>query len=76
MNVTALLPAHNEQDVIEKMAVMLLAVFGSQIKHVVIVDDGSTDNTAVIINALAKKDKRIIPVFRPHAPHGVGLAIR
>jgi dolichol-phosphate mannosyltransferase len=76
MIVTALLPAHNEQDVIGKMSVMLLRVYGTWIKHIVIVDDGSTDNTAGIIKALAKKDKRIIPVFRPHAPHGVGLAIR
>jgi dolichol-phosphate mannosyltransferase len=75
MNVSVIIPAHNEEEVIKKMVTMLLAVYGKYIGEVIVVNDGSTDQTAAIVKKLAKSDKRIRLVNRT-PPHGVGLALR
>jgi glycosyltransferase involved in cell wall biosynthesis len=75
MKVTVILPAHNEEAVIGKMILMLLAVYSKWIAHVIVVDDCSSDRTPAIVRALQKSDKRII-LIRRKPPGGVGLAIR
>lgn len=75
MIVSLLIPARNERDVIGKMVRMTLAVYPDVIRHVIVVDDGSTDTTAAVVGKLASRDKRIILIKRL-PPHGVGLAIR
>jgi dolichol-phosphate mannosyltransferase len=75
MNVTLLLPAHNEAENIRKMVTMMLAIYPTWIRHVVVVNDGSTDETANIVESISRKDKRVKLISRA-APHGVGLAIR
>jgi dolichol-phosphate mannosyltransferase len=75
MITTVILPARNEADVIGIMVRMLLSVYPEYIKHVIVVDDGSTDQTAVIVRRMGKADRRI-QLFCRKAPHGVGLAIR
>lgn len=75
MYVTAIIPAKNEEAVIKLMVTMLLTVYPNYIKKVVVVNDGSTDETAKIVAKLVKKDPRVILVNRK-PPHGVGLAIQ
>ena len=48
-DVTALIPARNEADVIAAC----LGAVGPQVRHVVVVDDESTDDTAVVAGAAA-----------------------
>ena len=49
--------------------------------ELIVVDDKSSDNSAALINSLAKKDKRIIPVFLevnhggPGFPRNIGIGI-
>jgi len=75
MKVALVLPARDEEAVIGKMVTMMLAVYDAFITHVIVVDDGSRDQTARIVASLAKKDPRIT-LLRHHPPYGVGLAIR
>jgi glycosyltransferase involved in cell wall biosynthesis len=63
-------PAYNEEKLIEKT---LLSIPGF-VDKVIVVDDGSTDETAVIVEKLSNKDDRIRPIS--HATNqGVGAAI-
>jgi len=60
---------------IEPLVKGLTAFYDDYIHQIVLVDDNSTDGTQKVIEKLAKKDPRIVPVIRS-APNGVGLAIR
>ncbi len=75
MNTVVILPARNEEQVIGKMVKMTLAVYPDYIKKIIVVNDGSTDETKKIVEAIARQDKRVKLINR-RPPHGVGLAIR
>jgi SAM-dependent methyltransferase len=73
--VSVVVPCRNEEMNVGPLIGQLIALFGEYIHEIIPVDDGSEDNTAAVIRALAEADPRIRPVYR-QAPHGVGLAIR
>ena len=75
MRVSVILPARNETGVIRKMVTMMLALYSKYILEIIVVDDGSTDDTAKIVKSIAKHDHRVKLISRA-SPHGVGLAIR
>lgn len=58
-DVSVLLPAHNEEEVIEDTINSIFTSDYSGKIEVIVINDGSTDNTAKIVKAMQKKDKRI-----------------
>ena len=52
--VSVLIPVYNEEQTIATVAKKVLAL-GGLVKEVVIVDDGSTDGTAAVVEELAKR---------------------
>lgn len=60
-SLSVVIPAYNEEDTIERVANDALAVLKKLTIdfEIVFVDDGSTDNTAKIIDHLARKNKKI-----------------
>lgn len=56
--VSVIIPAYNRAKVIERSVQSVLAQT-SQEFELLVVDDGSTDNTAGVISALAAKDRRV-----------------
>lgn len=75
MNVSVIIPARNEQENIGKMVRMILALYHEFVNEIIVVDDGSTDDTKSIVADIAGKDRRVKLIGR-HPPHGVGLALR
>ena len=57
MNISIIIPVYNAAAFIEKA--VLSALFHSEVKEVVLVDDGSTDSSLQIILELQKTDRRI-----------------
>ncbi|MBU5688118.1 MAG: glycosyltransferase family 2 protein [Candidatus Aenigmarchaeota archaeon] len=57
--VSVLLPAHNEEEVIEDTIKSILSSDYKNDIEIVVINDGSTDNTEKIVKKLQKKDKRI-----------------
>lgn len=63
-SLSLVLPAHNEQDNIEivvERALEVLPSFTGEFE-IIVVNDGSKDNTAAIIDRLAAQDSRVKPV--------------
>lgn len=58
MTLSVLVPAYNEQATIEGVLRQVLAL-DVRLKEIVVVDDGSTDRTAAIVEQLAGEDSRI-----------------
>ncbi len=75
MKTTVILPAHNEEEVIGKMVTMINSLFDTWVSQLIVVDDCSSDKTALIVKKLQKKDNRIVLIQR-NPPGGVGLALR
>jgi cellulose synthase/poly-beta-1,6-N-acetylglucosamine synthase-like glycosyltransferase len=73
--VSILVPARNEEVVIQRTIRRLLLVDYPKHKlEIVVINDGSTDNTRMIVDQLAAEDKRIVPVHLPEAAQGHGKA--
>ncbi len=75
--VSIVIPARNEEKNITYTAENILRVFdeeGIDIE-VLVIDDGSSDQTAAVVKALSAKDRRVRLVTNS-APHGIGNAIR
>jgi glycosyltransferase involved in cell wall biosynthesis len=69
-SVCVVVPCHNEETQISKV----VETMPDYVDHIVIVDDVSSDKTVEVVEALAKKDKRIVLI--KHAQNqGVGGAI-
>ncbi len=63
--ITVLVPAHNEEKVIERTVLSLLSLdYPADKLEIVVINDASTDNTAAIIDRLAVQDKRVRPFHR------------
>jgi len=58
-NISVLLPAHNEERVIADTIKSLLASDYNGKIEVIVINDGSTDNTEGVVKEMQKKDKRI-----------------
>ena len=69
--VTVIVPAYNAERFIARTLRSVLAQTYKNLE-VIVVDDGSTDNTANIINAIAKTDRRVI--FLQQSNAGVAAA--
>lgn len=70
-NISIIIPTYNNSQYICRCIESVLAC-GSEELEVIIVDDGSTDNTGEIVKALAEKDGRIRYVYRQNT--GVSAA--
>jgi glycosyltransferase involved in cell wall biosynthesis len=64
---TALIPAHNERGRIGRVLAVLHAV--DELEEIVVVDDGSTDDTQGVVQSAAERDPRLrclrLPVCLP-----------
>jgi len=73
--VSILIPARNEGIVLEKTLEKVLSLdYPEKKMEVIVINDGSTDNTESILNTMAARDHRIIPVHVPEASAGRGKA--
>src|SRR3954454_24867208 len=75
MKLSVVIPAHNEALVIEPTLRALLTVLEPAIDdfEVLVVDDGSSDGTADVVNGI---DSPHIRCLRNDGRHGFGFAIR
>ena len=69
-DIAAIIPAYHVEREIESV----LHGIPSYIKHIIVVDDASSDSTADLVTAAAEKDKRIILIKHSHN-QGVGGAM-
>lgn len=77
--ISAVLPAFNEQENIEaacRQVAEVLASLGLRDWEVVIVDDGSIDGTAEIVDRLVEEDPQHIRVFHHKPNQGYAAALR
>ncbi len=72
--VSVVIPCRNEDMNVGPLVERILELYGEYIHEVIPVNDGSTDRTAEVLQALAKKDGRVRPIHR-QPPNGVGRAI-
>jgi dolichol-phosphate mannosyltransferase len=77
LKLSVLIPARNESGSIEQTVSDVSAVLEREgIDHeVLVVDDGSSDETAVAVERLSEQDERI-RCRRSHYGHGFGLTVR
>jgi glycosyltransferase involved in cell wall biosynthesis len=71
---SVLIPVYNEEQTIAVVVKKVLAL-GSLVKEVIIVDDGSTDGTANVVEALARQEP-LVRFFRLPKNQGKTAAIR
>ena len=72
-NISIIVPAHNEALVIgETLEAILASDFPEGQLEVIVVNDGSTDNTAAIVSSLARTDSRIKLINIPWEMGGRG----
>lgn len=70
MKLSVIVPVYNEENTVIKLLQKLVTI--KQVKEVVVVDDGSTDRTAKLLNAFKHRKLRVF-----HKPNGgKGSAIR
>jgi cellulose synthase/poly-beta-1,6-N-acetylglucosamine synthase-like glycosyltransferase len=70
--VSVIVPAYNEATVLANCVRSLLASDYPRL-DIVIVDDGSTDDTATVMRTLAAEDSRIRTIFQANAGKGAAL---
>jgi dolichol-phosphate mannosyltransferase len=77
MKLSIVIPAHNEQDCIQEVALNLSKTLRQEAisYEVLIVNDNSTDQTEAILRRLNRQDPDIRYVNNP-PPNGFGLAVR
>jgi glycosyltransferase involved in cell wall biosynthesis len=67
---TVVLPAFNEQDCIRDACIEWLSVAEAHSGKVIVIDDGSTDSTPAILDALAAAHPALFVLHQPNAGHG------
>ena len=73
--VTVLIPARNEEIVIETTVKRILSLdYPKDRLEVIVINDGSTDNTKTLLDAAAARDSRIKPLHLPVTGQGRGKA--
>jgi dolichol-phosphate mannosyltransferase len=77
MKLSVVIPAHNEAGSIAAVVSGVVEVLERErIDHeVLVVDDASTDGTALVVERLGQEDQRI-RCYRSHYGHGYGLTVR
>jgi len=59
-DISIIMPAHNEEAIIESTIKSVLDAEYSGKREVIVVNDGSSDRTAEIVKGLAERDSRIV----------------
>ena len=72
-DVTIIIPAHNEEEAIGTVLDELIAVLVGRSYEIIVIDDGSTDNTAKIVQ---QKDSVKIKLIQHPYNKGYGAAIK
>lgn len=72
--VSVILPCHNEEMNVGPLVSRLVELYDDYIDEIILVNDNSQDNTAAVIDELARRDRRVKPLHRA-PPNGVGRAI-
>ncbi len=72
--ISVVVPCHNEEMNVGPLVKQLTNLFNDYIHEIILVDDNSTDQTAIVIQQLADADARVKPIFR-NPPNGVGRAL-
>ena len=63
-----IIPTYNEKENIEKI---IRAVFSLEKSfHILVIDDGSKDNTLSILRGLTDKYPKLLPLTKPNGGHG------
>ena len=77
-NVSVVFPAYNEQDNIEMCVLAAVSILQEIVVNfeIIIVNDGSTDDTIEISNQLSKRYPNIVKVINKDKNEGYGLALR
>jgi glycosyltransferase involved in cell wall biosynthesis len=70
-NLAVVIPAYHVADTIEAV----LSELPDYLRHIIVVDDASPDNTSDLVGAFANHDKRIVLIRHEHN-QGVGSAMR
>jgi SAM-dependent methyltransferase/CTP:molybdopterin cytidylyltransferase MocA len=72
---SVVVPCHNESMNIRRLVRALIDAYDDYINEIVIVNDNSSDDTAVVAEAVAREEPRVKVVNR-NPPAGVGRALR
>jgi cellulose synthase/poly-beta-1,6-N-acetylglucosamine synthase-like glycosyltransferase len=73
--ITILVPAHNEEKVIERTVCCLLALrYPADRLHILVIDDASTDDTPTILDRLVASEPRVRVLHRTRDEGGRGKA--
>lgn len=77
MKLSIVIPAHNEQDSIEKVVNDIVSELENEriVSEIILVNDNSTDDTPLILEKMASKNPNI-KVVHNNPPKGLGRAIR
>ncbi len=60
MKISLVIPSHNESENLEKLYQEIVSALGKNVDYeIVMVDDGSSDDSVVVLNKLASKDNRL-----------------
>jgi glycosyltransferase involved in cell wall biosynthesis len=72
LRIAMVVPAYNEEKLIAKTVTTL----PSFVDTIIVINDGSTDETSKIINNLAKKNKKVVPIHNdPNIGVGASLVV-
>ena len=74
-SLTVIMPAYNEETLIENAVREVQEEIFKRLpqSRLIVIDDGSRDNTGVILDELAKEDDRIMVVHQKNGGHGKAL---
>ena len=74
-NLSIVLIAHNEEEVIGPMMDALLRNYDKELLEIIAVDDSSTDDTSAVVRSRAKKSGKV-KLVKKGSPSGVGYALK
>ena len=63
IKISIVVPVYNLEDYIERCINSILSQTHQNLE-ILIIDDGSTDNSRTVIDRMAESDKRIVPIFK------------
>jgi dolichol-phosphate mannosyltransferase len=69
-NLAIIIPVFNEQDIIEKVINDWLFVAKKFDGFIIVINDGSSDNSLKILNKISKKNNRLMVIKKKNSGHG------